>query len=92
MSQAARRPRIVAEIPKNAREVIRVSLDEYRGYDLISVRVWANDPDRGAIPIKSGFAMRVDRLSDLVEAVKEAERIAHQEGLLAKADGATDGG
>ena len=69
---------VVATIPKNAREEIRVALTEFKGHRRIAVRVWARTAD-GAVPTRQGFAVAVERCPELIaglgEALKTAERI-----------------
>jgi len=51
----------IAVIKKNAVEEVRVVLSEYRGHDLVSVRIWANynSADSEKRPTKKGVALRV---------------------------------
>ena len=74
----------VAVIEKNAMEEVHVELSEYRGHDLVSVRIYANygsteEPKR---PTKKGVTLKVDKLPDLILALQEAERQALKAGLL----------
>jgi hypothetical protein len=78
----------IATIEKNAIEEIRVALSEYQGHDLIGVRIWANydSADAEKRPTKKGVNLRVDKLPELIAALREAEQVALEAGLLAPAD------
>lgn len=58
-------------IPKNAREEIRVSVDEFKGHRLVNLRVWFGD-DGEKRPGKQGIAFRLDLLPDIVSALQNA--------------------
>ena len=73
----------IATIRKNAAEEVRVSLDEYKGHNLVSLRVWT-DPYAGdeRIPTKKGVSMSAKLLPELREALEQAEAQARAAGLL----------
>ena len=75
--------KLIATIPKNKTEEIRVGLDEYKGHDLVSLRVWA-DPYAGAerVPTKRGLSGSVRLLPELIAALQQAEAAAREAGLL----------
>jgi len=62
---------IIAEIEKNARDVLRVTLGQYRGYDIVGCRVWAQGDD-GPVPTRAGFAIQPNKLDALIEALQMA--------------------
>ena len=59
-------------IPKNSREEIRVTLDEYQGHELVSLRVWFESPDGDMRPSKKGLAFRRELLPQIMEALSGA--------------------
>ena len=73
----------IATIRKNAAEEVRVSLDEFKGHNLISLRVWC-DPYAGdeRVPTKRGLSVSVRLLPELIEALQRAEAEARAAGLL----------
>ena len=75
----------IAVIEKNGVEDVHIELSEYRGYDLVSVRIYANyDTDEAPKrPTKKGVTLKVENLPDLIAALQEAERQAVAAGLLA---------
>ena len=50
-------PVVVAELKKNAKERIRVTLDLFRGTPILSVRVWYQDEENTWKPGRQGLAM-----------------------------------
>ena len=71
-------PRIVATIPKNSREDVRVALTTYQGHDLIDIRVYAAaDPIRprsNRSATKSGVSINRAKIPELIRALQAAER------------------
>lgn len=58
---------IVAEIPKNSREVYRIIRRDFKGYHLVDVRVWYDDRMTGELrPGKAGISFKVEDLPELV--------------------------
>ncbi|MBY5987100.1 transcriptional coactivator p15/PC4 family protein [Roseovarius atlanticus] len=72
----------IATIRKNAREDLRVTLDEFRGHHLLNLRVWFYADDNEQRPGKQGVAIRPDLLPELRKALLDAEQEANRLGLL----------
>ena len=74
----------VATISKNQIEEVRVTLGEYQGHKLVSVRVYANWDSAGSPrrPTKKGIALKLERLPALISGLQEAERRARATGAL----------
>lgn len=68
----------VASFQKNAREVVRVSLDQFNGCDVINLRVWFQTDSGEWRPGKQGIALRQDKLPDLAEAIEAACRAVRE--------------
>lgn len=64
-------PIIVAEWDRNAREVVRVSLDFYSGRNTIDVRTWYRDGDQ-LKPSKSGITLALHHLPNLAQGLTDA--------------------
>ena len=75
-------PTLICEWPKNARETVRVSLDQYHGRDTIDLRVWWIDDADQLRPGKSGITLAVRHLPDLASAISQALDEAKARGLL----------
>ena len=75
--------RTIATIPRNPLEEIRVRLSTYKGADLIDLRIFREPDDSDERrPTKRGIALRIERLPELLHALREAERAARADGLL----------
>ncbi len=75
---------VIATVEKNASEELRVALGEYRGHNLVNVRIWASYDSAGSEkrPTKKGFALRIERLPELIAGLEKAEAAARAAGLL----------
>lgn len=73
---------IIAEWPKNEREVVRVALDEFNGHSIVNARLWFRAEDGGLRPGKQGFAIGIRRLPALASALNRALAVAIEQGLL----------
>ena len=63
---------IVAELDKNTREKLRVSIGSYRGHQLCHIRVWCpNKTGTELIPTKAGISIRQAILPDLIGALQK---------------------
>ncbi len=77
-------PIVIAVLPKNRREALRIALDHYRGANLVDLRVVVELSETSglAIPTRKGLAVRVEMLPDLIAALAQAEAKARELGLL----------
>ncbi len=77
--------KLIATIPKNARQEIRVSLDEFKTktatYDMVSMRTFYEDGGEYH-PGRNGLNIRVELLPGIVAALRDAETEARAAGLL----------
>jgi hypothetical protein len=63
---------LVGQVVKNSREVIRVTVGNYKGHHLVHARVWvAAKGDGEMIPTRSGLSVRVAVLPDLLNLLKK---------------------
>lgn len=78
---------LIANIRKNARERLKVSLHEFNGVDCLSLRVWfdadtaQHRPDQMR-PSAKGLTVNVKLLPDLLDALTSARTRAEARGLL----------
>jgi 2,3-bisphosphoglycerate-independent phosphoglycerate mutase len=61
------------EIDKNTMEKIRIERTNYKGYDLVSLRVYYQDKAGEWKPSPKGITFKVELLEDIIEAL-ESER------------------
>lgn len=62
-------------LPKNSREEIRVSLDHFKGCELVSLRIWFRADDGTMRPTKKGVALRAECLSEVLEALLHLDAV-----------------
>jgi hypothetical protein len=72
----------IATIPKNQREELRITLENYNGYNLVSQRVWFVHDFCEMRPGKQGVVIQLHYLPDLIDALQDARDQAEQLGLL----------
>lgn len=70
MTEAA--DRVIALIPKNSRETIRVTRGTFKGHDLVSVWIWTRGPDGQLIPTKAGVSFKPALLAEVIAALEAA--------------------
>jgi transcriptional coactivator p15 (PC4) len=81
-------PTTIGTIEKNYREHVVISLSEFRGHQLVDVRVHAgfHDGDERR-PIKKGISIKVERLPELIAVLQGAARKAIELGLIGDNEG-----
>ena len=57
-------------LPKNRREEIRIERQDYKGWDIVDIRVWVVDGYNAPIVTKKGLAVRTDLVPDLIAALR----------------------
>ena len=79
----------LATIDKNALEEVRIDVSNYRGYDLVDIRVWRKGNGFSeSIPTRKGIAVQLKLLPELITALKEAEMcIERQESVSTEGKG-----
>jgi hypothetical protein len=77
---------LIAQFEKNATEVVRVSLTEYRGRKLVDVRVHYTDDEGQYRPTKKGVSLSVDVYPDFKRAMLELEKILLDRDLISPED------
>lgn len=60
---------LIADIEKNSREIIRVEVTEFKGRELINLRIWYSDFDGSYKPTQKGVAIDINHYDKLKEAV-----------------------
>jgi hypothetical protein len=73
--------RVVTEIRRNPREVLRIAWDAYEGHSYLDLRLWFEDgPDLK--PGKKGFTLRPEQVASLIEALVMAQDVGRELNLL----------
>jgi hypothetical protein len=76
---------VIAEWPLNKREHVRVSIEKFKGVDLVNVRKWFKAHYGEMRPGKGGIALHVKHLPQLTDAMMKALAIATAHGLVREA-------
>ena len=66
--------RLITKMEKNTQEEIRFSLQEYRGTDLIDIRVYFESAGGQMKPTKKGISVPVDRFDEFMECLKNVKK------------------
>ena len=77
---------VVGSFPKNNREDVRVMFSNFKGYDLLGVRVWFKGDNDDLRPSKAGVTVRVDLLPELMDLLEKAKTIAIEKEFLTEED------
>lgn len=73
----------ISTIKKNSIDEIRIALSEFKGHDLINIRVYTEiENGKDMVPTKKGLTCNVQLLPVLITALQEAEKEAQAGGLL----------
>ena len=73
---------VIAAIPKNSREQLRVGSGDFKGHQLFSVRVWADKGDGTSVPTPKGITCAVILLPSIIEALQATLDHARKTGVL----------
>lgn len=67
---------IIAKIEKSSLDEIIVQLTNFRGHDLIDVRIWTKNDvgEKEAKPTKKGISLKPDEVSVLIKALQKADK------------------
>ena len=74
---------VISRVPKNAREVLFLSLSEFKGHRLIDFRVHVpGDTEEEWVPTKKGVSLAVGLYPAFKQALAELEAALLEQGLL----------
>ena len=65
-------PQILLELRRNEREVLRVSLSQFKGRPYADIRVWFVDRDGVVRPGRSGVTLRPEAVPGVLDALQQA--------------------
>jgi len=78
---------VISRVTKNAREVLFLSLSEFKGHRLIDFRVHVpGDQEDDWVPTRKGVSLAVGLYPAFKEALAQLEEAMFQQGLLDKED------
>jgi hypothetical protein len=64
----------IAEIEKNSKERIRVSVEEYKGHKFVDCRVYFQDEAGEWRPSKKGIALNADCIDEVIQTLQKASK------------------
>lgn len=74
---------LIAVFPKNKFEEIRVQVKEFKGYDLVDIRVFAGSREgEDKVPTGKGISINVSHFMDLKKAILKTEEVLRKHELL----------
>ncbi len=74
---------LIASFPKNKFEEIRVQIKEFKGYDLVDIRVFAGTKEgEEKVPTGKGISINVSHYLELKKAILLAEDVLRKNQLL----------
>ena len=73
---------VIAQFEKNATEVVRLSLTEFRGHKLIDMRVYYSDDEGQYKPTKKGVSMSVSLYADFKKGLLALEKKLLDQNLI----------
>ena len=75
--------KLITSFQKNKFEEVRVQIKEFKGYDLLDIRVYTTLKDTDdKIPTGKGLSINVSHFQDLKKAILEAESVLRENHLL----------
>ena len=75
--------KLIATFQKNKFEEVRVQIKEFKGYDLLDIRVYTSLKETDEkIPTEKGLSINVSHYYDLKKALLEAEKVLRENNLL----------
>jgi hypothetical protein len=67
--------KLIAKMEKNSQEEIRFSLQEYRGTDLIDIRVYYGSGSDDMIPTKKGISIPLELFEEFMKQLGKVKEI-----------------
>ncbi|WP_460901313.1 transcriptional coactivator p15/PC4 family protein [Paraburkholderia jirisanensis] len=71
---------LICEVQKNARERVRISVDQYKGHEYVNIRTWFVDAAGEYRPSKNGVTLKPSLIPQLLQGLELAARAADPTG------------
>jgi len=78
--------KLITELQKNAREVIKFRLAEYKAHKFIDMRIFTKEDGQDPIPTKKGLAVSPQLWPQFWQALAQVEKAMIEQGWLDKED------
>jgi hypothetical protein len=73
----------IATFDKNKFEEIRIGVKEYKGFDLIDLRVWVDSKEAGGkVPTAKGLSLNVELFPQFKKSIMQLEKVLKENNLL----------
>ena len=73
----------VSVFPKNKFQEVRVGIREFKGNDLVDIRIWTMTQSAGQmVPTAKGVTVNVQLVPQLIKALIETEKVLKENKLL----------
>jgi hypothetical protein len=69
-------------VKKNSRESIVISQTEFKGNDLVDIRIFFTNKDGELSPTKKGITIRLEKLDELVATLSAFSQAIEQEDVV----------
>ena len=66
--------KIITRFNKNKKEIVQVTLNSYKGYDLVDIRVYVENDSGELIATKRGISISTRLIPELKKALEKAEQ------------------
>lgn len=73
---------LVATVDKNQREQVQISLENFKGHNLVAIRVFYDAGGGEMKPSKKGLSIRPEMVDDILDGLEAAKVEAEQQGWL----------
>lgn len=73
---------VIGEFEKNSKEVVRVSLQQYAGNDVLNLRIFYRDSNGDWKPGKDGITIRAAQFPQLAALLSEAGKALKEFGII----------
>lgn len=77
---------LIAQFEKNATEVVRVSITEFRGRKLVDLRVYYTDDEGEYRPTRKGISISVDGYPEFRNAIARLDKVLLDQKLVTADD------
>jgi transcriptional coactivator p15 (PC4) len=74
--------KVIDEWQLGSNQIMRVSVANYKGRDLVHVRCWYQGDDEHLYPTRNGTTITITKLPRLMNALKRTLEHAHEIGVL----------
>ena len=78
---------LITSMPKNSMEEYRFSLQEYRGCELIDIRVYYESSNKGMIPTRKGISVPIEQFPAFIDCLSKVGKAIKQSGRKAGENG-----